>query len=158
MDLKIETRLVDRLNPVMSITAGRVCSPKQIGRYSTFGVRRAMLTSRWRIMGLVMKLLRIVPRDGTYHCDAMNRKQAAIRHNGRGTFSRARARRRNAASNIECSHEPELEICEGCSRDTSLRSRLEFSGCQTEGRRLDRYLQGQKVASQDCTPDSLLSR
>ena len=83
---------------------------------------------------------------------AMNRKGVESRRSGR-RHSRERAR-----ATFECSHETELEICEGCSRDTSLRSRFEFSGRQTGGRRLDRYLQGQKVAGQDCTPDSLLSR
>ena len=39
-----------------------------------------------------MKLLQIVPRDGTHRYGAMNRKQAEIRRRGRGTFSRARVR------------------------------------------------------------------
>ena len=58
-----------------------------------------MLASRWRIMGLAMKLLQIVPAT-VRTCGAMNRKQAEIRRSGRGTYSRARARMRNAASNI----------------------------------------------------------
>jgi hypothetical protein len=44
-----------------------------------------------------MKLLEVVPRDGTRLYGAMIRKQAEIRRNGRGTFSRARARKRNGA-------------------------------------------------------------
>jgi hypothetical protein len=44
-----------------------------------------------------MKLLQIVPRDGTRLYGAMVRKEADIRKSGRGTFSRAGARRRNAA-------------------------------------------------------------
>jgi hypothetical protein len=44
-----------------------------------------------------MKFLEVVPRDGTRLYGAMIRKQAEIRRNGRGTFSRARARKRNAA-------------------------------------------------------------
>jgi len=44
-----------------------------------------------------MKLLQIVPRDGTRLYGAMIRKQAEIRRSGRGTFLRAGARRRNAA-------------------------------------------------------------
>jgi len=48
-------------------------------------------------MGLDMKLLQIVPRDDTRLYGAMIRKQAEIRRSGRGTFSGARARKRNAA-------------------------------------------------------------
>ncbi|MGO9700472.1 MAG: hypothetical protein ACLPX7_14565 [Xanthobacteraceae bacterium] len=44
-----------------------------------------------------MKLLQIVPRDGTRLYGAMVKKQAEIRKSGRGTFSRAGAKRRNAA-------------------------------------------------------------
>ncbi len=44
-----------------------------------------------------MKLLEVVPRDGTRLYRAIIRKQAEIRRKGRGTFSRARARKRNAA-------------------------------------------------------------
>ena len=56
-----------------------------------------MLTNRQRIMGLAMKLLQIVPRDGTRLYGAMIRKQAEIRRSGRGTFLRAVARKRNVA-------------------------------------------------------------
>jgi hypothetical protein len=44
-----------------------------------------------------MKSLQIVPRDGARLYGAMIRKQAEIRRSGRGTFSRAGARKRNAA-------------------------------------------------------------
>ncbi len=44
-----------------------------------------------------MKLLQIVPRDGTRLFGAMVKKQAEIRKSGRGTFFRAGARKRNAA-------------------------------------------------------------
>jgi len=44
-----------------------------------------------------MKLLQIVPRGGTRLYGAMIKKQAEIRRGGRGTFSRAGARKRNAA-------------------------------------------------------------
>jgi hypothetical protein len=44
-----------------------------------------------------MKLLQIVPRDGTRLYGAMIKKQAEIRRSGRGTFSRAGARKRSAA-------------------------------------------------------------
>jgi len=47
-------------------------------------------------MGLAMKLLRIVPRDGNRLYDAILRKQAEIRRGGRGTFLRAGARKRHA--------------------------------------------------------------
>jgi hypothetical protein len=44
-----------------------------------------------------MKLLQIVPRDGRRLYGAMITKQAEIRRGGRGTFSRAGARKRGAA-------------------------------------------------------------
>jgi hypothetical protein len=43
-----------------------------------------------------MKLVQIVPRDGTRLYGAMVKKQADIRRSGRGTFSRVGARKRNA--------------------------------------------------------------
>jgi hypothetical protein len=47
--------------------------------------------------GIAMKSLQIVPRGGTRLYGAMIRKQAEIRRGGRGTFSRVRARKHNAA-------------------------------------------------------------
>src|SRR5215475_15430194 len=44
-----------------------------------------------------MKLLQIVPREGMRLYGAMIKKQAEIRRSGRGTFSRARAGKRNGA-------------------------------------------------------------
>src|SRR5262245_47636213 len=44
-----------------------------------------------------MKLLQIVPREGTRLYGAIIKKQAEIRRAGRGTFSRAKARKRKAA-------------------------------------------------------------
>jgi hypothetical protein len=44
-----------------------------------------------------MKLLQIVPRDGTRLYGAMVRKEADIRKTGRGTFSRASASGRKAS-------------------------------------------------------------
>ena len=44
-----------------------------------------------------MKLLQIIPRDGTHLYGAMIKKQAEIRRGGRGTFSRAGTRKRHAA-------------------------------------------------------------
>jgi len=44
-----------------------------------------------------MKLLQIVPRDGTRLYGAMIKKQAEIRKTGRGTFLRAGARKRKAS-------------------------------------------------------------
>jgi len=49
------------------------------------------------IVGFTMKLLQIVPREGTRLYGAMIRKQAEIHRNGRGTFSRAAARKRDTA-------------------------------------------------------------
>jgi hypothetical protein len=55
-----------------------------------------MLTNREN-QGIAMKLLQIIPRRGTSLYGAMIKKQAEIHKNGRGTFSRAGARKRNAA-------------------------------------------------------------
>jgi len=44
-----------------------------------------------------MKMLQIVPRSGSRLYGAMLKKQADIRKGGRGTFSRASARRRHSA-------------------------------------------------------------
>src|SRR5918996_257271 len=49
--------------------------------------------SRWRI---AMKVLQIVPRDGTRLYGAIVKKQAEIRKSGRGTFSRVGPRKANA--------------------------------------------------------------
>jgi hypothetical protein len=43
---------------------------------------------------MAMKMLQIVPRDGTRLYGAMIKKQAEIRRSGRGTFSRAGAGKR----------------------------------------------------------------
>jgi hypothetical protein len=59
--------------------------------------QRAMSVIASHYLRLVMKLLHVVSRNGTRLYGAMKRKQADIRRNGRGTFLRARARKRNAA-------------------------------------------------------------
>jgi hypothetical protein len=51
---------------------------------------------RQRIRGQAMKMLEILPRDRTRLYSAMLKKQAEIRRSGRGTFSRASGRKRNA--------------------------------------------------------------
>ena len=56
-----------------------------------------MLAVRSESGETAMKLLQIVPRDGTRLYGAMVRKEADIRKSGRGTFSRAGAKKRNAA-------------------------------------------------------------
>ena len=44
-----------------------------------------------------MKMLQILPRAGAHLYGAMIKKQAEIRRSGRGTFFRAKARKRSAA-------------------------------------------------------------
>jgi hypothetical protein len=56
-----------------------------------------MLENQERTTGIAMKLLQIVPRDGTPLYGAVIRKQAEIRRGGRGTFVRAKSRKRAAA-------------------------------------------------------------
>jgi hypothetical protein len=56
-----------------------------------------MLSHGSESRGLAMKMLQIEPRGGTHLYGAMIRKQAEIRRAGRGTFSRAGARRRGGA-------------------------------------------------------------
>ena len=48
-------------------------------------------------MGIIMKLLQIVPRDGRRLYGAMINKEAEIRRSGRGTFSRVGKKQRNQA-------------------------------------------------------------
>jgi hypothetical protein len=52
---------------------------------------------RFALLRLAMKLLQVISRNGTRLYGAMIRKQAEIRRHGRGTFLRARARKRNTA-------------------------------------------------------------
>jgi hypothetical protein len=61
-------------------------------------------------MGLTMKLLQIVPRDGTRLYNAMIKKQAEIRRAGRGTFSRARVRKRNAAKWVHVRYKGYIQL------------------------------------------------
>jgi len=49
------------------------------------------------LLRIVMKFLQIISREGTHLYGAMIRKQAEIHRNGRGTFVRAKARKRNTA-------------------------------------------------------------
>jgi hypothetical protein len=53
---------------------------------------------RFALLRLVMKLLQVISRDGKHLYGAMIRKQAETRRHGRGTFLRARARKRNTAN------------------------------------------------------------
>jgi hypothetical protein len=62
-----------------------------------------------------MKLLQIVPRDGTRLYGAMIKKQAEIRRAGRGTFSRAGARKRNAARWIHVRYKGSINLEPGLS-------------------------------------------
>jgi hypothetical protein len=55
-----------------------------------------MLSSR-RVIEARHEMLQVISRDGTRLYGAMIRKQTEIHRNGRGTFMRARARKRNAA-------------------------------------------------------------
>ena len=81
--------------------------------------RHAMLVKIERIMGLTMKLLQIVPRDGTRLYNAMMRKQADIRRAGRGTFSRARARKRNAAKWVHVRYKGSIQLEQDPSQEVS---------------------------------------
>jgi hypothetical protein len=68
-----------------------------------------------------MKLLQVFPRDGTRLYGAMLRKHAEIRRNGaerscareRGTFLRARARKRNAARWTHVRHKGSINFASG---------------------------------------------
>jgi len=68
-------------------------------------------------MGLAMKLLQIIARDGTRLYSAMVRKQAEIRRSGRGTFSRARVRKRNGARWTHVRYKGSINLQSGPAHD-----------------------------------------
>jgi len=60
-----------------------------------------------------MKMLQIAPHDGTHLYGAMIRKQAEIRRTGRGTFSRAGAKRAKAARWTHVRYRGSIELKPG---------------------------------------------
>jgi hypothetical protein len=72
-----------------------------------------MLPHWQRITGQAMKLLQIVPRSGTSLYGAMIKKQAEIRRSGRGTFSRAGAKKRGAARWTHVRYKGSLKLTPG---------------------------------------------
>jgi hypothetical protein len=62
-----------------------------------------------------MKLLQIVPREGTHLYGAMVKKQAEIRRHGRGTFSRAGTKRRDRARWTHVRYKGSVELEPGVS-------------------------------------------
>ncbi len=60
-----------------------------------------------------MKMLEIFPSDRTHLYSAMMKKQAEIRRRGRGTFSRARAGKRNAARWTHVRYKGSINLAEG---------------------------------------------
>lgn len=63
-----------------------------------------------------MKSLEIFPSDRTHLYGAMIKKQAEIRRSGRGTFSRARAGKRNAARWIHVRYKGSINLEPGPSQ------------------------------------------
>jgi hypothetical protein len=57
-----------------------------------------------------MKVLQIVPRDGRRFFDSIVRKQDDIRKNGRGTFSRSGAKRKNAAHWVHAKYSGSIDL------------------------------------------------
>src|SRR6266702_4214293 len=60
-----------------------------------------------------MKLLQVISRDGARLYGAMIRKQAEIRRNRRGTFLRARARKRDVARWAHVRYKGSINIAPG---------------------------------------------
>lgn len=63
-----------------------------------------------------MKSLEILPSDRTHLYSAMIKKQAEIRRSGRGTFSRARAGKRNAARWTHIRYKGSINLAPGVSQ------------------------------------------
>ena len=57
-----------------------------------------------------MKVLQIVPRNGKRFFDSIVRKQDDIRKNGRGTFSRSGAKRKNAAHWVHAKYSGSIDL------------------------------------------------
>jgi hypothetical protein len=85
-----------------------------------------------------MKLLKIVPRDETPLYGAMIKKQAEIRRAGRGTFSRARARKRNATKWTHVRYKGSINLEPGPSK--SVEAAIKSSDHGDEARLLSSFL------------------
>ena len=93
---------------------------------------------RQQIKGQVMKMLEIVPSDRTHLYSAMIKKQAEIRRNGRGTFSRASAGKRNAARWTHVRYKGSINLEPGVSETVEAVIRSPDSG--DEARLLSSFL------------------
>ncbi len=85
-----------------------------------------------------MKMLQIEPRDGTHLYGAMIKKQAEIRRGGRGTFSRAGAKRSNATKWTHVRYKGSIELKPGEADAVSARIRSPDRG--DEARLLSSFL------------------
>jgi hypothetical protein len=85
-----------------------------------------------------MKVLQIVPRDGTRLYSAMVKKQADIRKSGRGTFSRVGARKRNAAKWAHVRYRGSLNLQAGLSDAVNVKIKSPEAG--DEARLLSSFL------------------
>ena len=85
-----------------------------------------------------MKLLQVVPRDGTRLYSAMIRKQAEIHRKRRGTFLRARARKRNATRWTHVRYKGSISFGPGPSEAVEVA--IQSSGRGDEARLLSSFL------------------
>jgi hypothetical protein len=85
-----------------------------------------------------MKTLQIVPRGGSSLYGAMIRKQAEIRRGGRGTFSRAGARKSNAARWTHVRYKGSIDLKPGEAAAVSAKIKSPDSG--DEARLLSSFL------------------
>jgi len=85
-----------------------------------------------------MKLLQIVPRHGTRLYGAMIKKQAEIRRSGRGTFSRAGAKKRNAARWTHVRYKGSIDLNSG--EADAVSARIKSSDRGDEARLLSSFL------------------
>ena len=75
-----------------------------------------------------MKSLEILPSDRTHLYSAMIKKQAEIRRSGRGTFSRARAAKRNTARWTHVRYKGSINLEPGPSQAVEARLLSSFLG------------------------------
>jgi len=85
-----------------------------------------------------MKLLQIVPRHGTRLYGAMIKKQAEIRRGGRGTFSRAGARKRQAVRWTHVRYKGSIDLNSG--EADAVSARIKSSDRGDEARLLSSFL------------------
>jgi hypothetical protein len=79
-----------------------------------------------------MRLLQIVPRDGRRFFSDIVEKQADIRRNGRGTFSRTGPRRRSSARWTHAKFKGSVDLARGSSDVVTAKIKSRASGDESK--------------------------